>query len=273
MPHQKPTEPFPAWRLPKGMIKASDEELEKSTESCERWEWFGGALVIFGVAAAVGIAGVHPRYDSFLEQWGSAIADSFVAIGVAIEIKFGQMAGLRQDEVKRRSDEKVAAANERSAEANARAEEAALELDRFRAPRSLSRDQLYRVVEKVKIFAPLEFDASVNPGDPEFKRCLGFIERALQVAGWTQKSWDGPYFSENRSSVGLPNIGLGASVSNVAIFFLIEEVPPRYADAATALAGALMLEGITAEARGTFKRAGINPTKQYPIHIAVGPKT
>src|SRR5580658_4661308 len=91
MPHENPAKPFPAWRLPKGMTNASDEELEKSIESCERWEWFGGALVIFGVAAAVAIAAIHPQYDSFLEQWGSAVADSFVAIGVAVEIRFGQM--------------------------------------------------------------------------------------------------------------------------------------------------------------------------------------
>lgn len=121
-PHTaRASQAFPAWRLPKGMINASDEGLEKSIESCERWEWFGGGLVFAGVAATVAIAIVHPKYDSFLEQWGSAIADSLVAAGVAIEIKFGQMAGLRQNELKRRSDEKVAEANTIAAEANERA--------------------------------------------------------------------------------------------------------------------------------------------------------
>ncbi len=112
------------------MINASDEELEKSIESCERWEWFGGGLVVAGVIGTVAIAIVHPQYDSFLEQWGSAIADGFVAVGVGIEIKFGQMAGLRQSELKRRSNEKVSAsvmlaasANERASIASKRAEE------------------------------------------------------------------------------------------------------------------------------------------------------
>jgi hypothetical protein len=106
-----PTSPFPAWRLPNGIIKASDGDLDRSIGSCERWEWCGGFLVVAGVIAEVAIAAIHPPYDSFLEQWGSALANSLIAIGVAIEIKFGQMAGLRQDELRRRSDEKAVEAS------------------------------------------------------------------------------------------------------------------------------------------------------------------
>jgi hypothetical protein len=127
-PAQKPSKPFPAWRLPKGIIKASDSELEKSIESCERWEWFGGGLVVVGVIAEVVIAVMHPPYDSFWEQWGSSVANSLVAIGVALEIKLGQMAGLRQNELKRRSDAKVAEANIRAAEAELRTEQLRSEL-------------------------------------------------------------------------------------------------------------------------------------------------
>jgi hypothetical protein len=78
-------------------------------------------LVVVGVIAEVAIAALHPPYDSFWEQWGSSLANSVVAIGVALEIKFGQMAGLRQNELKRRSDENVAAAEIRASEANAAA--------------------------------------------------------------------------------------------------------------------------------------------------------
>jgi hypothetical protein len=127
-PARKPFKPFPAWRLPKGIIKASDSELEKSIESCERWEWFGGGLVVVGVIAEVVIAVMHPPYDSFMEQWGSSVANSLVAIGVALEIKLGQMAGLRQNELKRRSDEKVGEANIRAAEAELRTEQLRSEL-------------------------------------------------------------------------------------------------------------------------------------------------
>jgi hypothetical protein len=137
MPNQNPENPFPAWRLPKGMIKACDDELERSIGSCEQWEWFGGGLVVVGVFATVVIAVFHPLYDSFLEQWGSAIADVLVGIGVAIEIKFGQMAGLRQNELKSRSDKKVSEANERASNAQ-------LETERLKvqfAGRRLSKEQ------------------------------------------------------------------------------------------------------------------------------------
>jgi hypothetical protein len=108
MPIQNPTNPFPAWRLPNGIINASDGDLERSIGSCERWAWVGGGFVIVGVAAEVGIAAYHPPYDSWIEQWGSAIANSLVAIGVALEIMFSRMAGLRQDELRRRSNEQAA---------------------------------------------------------------------------------------------------------------------------------------------------------------------
>jgi hypothetical protein len=137
MPNEKPRKPFPAWRLPKGMIKASNEELEQSVESCERWEWFGGGLVFVGVAAAVAIAAIHPPYDSFLEQWGSAIADGLVAIGVATEIKFGQMAGLRQNELKQRSEILAVEANERATKADL----ARIKLEAKLVPRSLNQEQ------------------------------------------------------------------------------------------------------------------------------------
>jgi hypothetical protein len=133
MPTQNPTNPFPAWRLPTGIIKASDGDLERSIGSCERWAWFGGAVVIGGVAAEIAIAAYHPLYDSWLEQWGSALANSLVAIGVALEIIFSQMAGLRQNELRRRSDEKAVEANARAAKADQKAQEAALEISRLKA--------------------------------------------------------------------------------------------------------------------------------------------
>jgi hypothetical protein len=146
------------------MIKASDEELDKSIESCEQWEWFGGGLVFVGVIATVVIAIIHPRYDSFLEQWGSAIADSLVAVGVAIEIKFGQMAGLRQNELRRRSDEKVAEASERAARAE-------LESDRLKvifAGRRLLPEQnsIISAVIRDKA-ASLDVLIEFHSGDPE----------------------------------------------------------------------------------------------------------
>jgi hypothetical protein len=272
MPNQNPRKPFPAWRLPKGMITANDEALEESIESCETWEWYGGGLVVIGVFAAVAIAAWHPLYNSWLEQWGSAISDSLVAVGVVVEIRFGQMAGLRHNELRRRSDEKVSEANERAAEAIKKANEAALELERLRSPRSLNRDQLYRAVDKLKQFAPMPFDASVNPGNPEFVSCLRCIEVMLMLADWKQVDWNGSGMSMGRESTGLPRYGMASSVSNVSVFFLVEEDSSMMV-AASALADALKAEGIVAEARPVSAIDDFGIPKPKLIHIAVGTKT
>lgn len=155
---------------------ASDGDLERSVESCEHWEWLGGGLVVVGLIAAVGIAALHPPYDSFWDQWGSVVADSLVALGVVAEIKFGQMAGLRQSEVKRRSDEKIAELNvvaERERHARAKIEQQL-------APRELTKEQCDKLqalanrLERVGIASAADFESVIFAGQ---------ITKALYDAG------------------------------------------------------------------------------------------
>lgn len=206
MPHKNPAKPFPAWRLPNGMIKASDGELEGSIGSCEFWEWHGGALVIVGVVVTVAIAAIHPEYDSWLEQWGTAIADSFVAIGVAVEIKFGQMAGLRHNELKRRSDILVGVANERASEANAKAAEAQAELGRMKTPRSLSVEKRSRIATILRPLGPVPFDFALQL-DSESEQLMKDIGDALEFAGWIWQSHLSPI---GFNAVGKPKAGIVA---------------------------------------------------------------
>ena len=263
-PPQKPLKPFPAWHLPNGTIKASDIELEKSIESCERWAWFGGGLVIVGVAAEVAIAAIHPPYDSLLEQWGSSLANSLVAIGVGHEIIFSRMAGLRQNELKRRSDELVAVANARAEEANQKAQEAALELARYRQPRSFTRDQLYRIAEKLKPYAGMQFAGATVGRDPEILAFLQYIEAALTLADWREIDW---HVSQGITrSAGRTTIGTNISVSNVLVTFPFDGVPKSVEAAAVALADALVSEGFTA-------KAGLDMNNKGVVHVMVGPKT
>jgi hypothetical protein len=264
-PIQNPIKPFPAWRLPKGVINASDDELEKSIESCERWAWFGGGLVIVGVAAEVAIAAIHPPYDSFLEQWGSSLANSLVAIGVALEIIFSRMAGLRQNELKRRSDERVSAANVRAEEANQKAQEAALELAKYRAPREFTRDQMYAIAEKLKPFAGMQYAGATVGRDPEYLKFLQFIEAALMLANWQEIDWH--ISSGITRSAGRTTIGTAVSVSNVLITFPMDQGGSSLEEAAIALADVLKAEGFIANAG---MHAG---PSAHMIHVMVGPKT
>jgi hypothetical protein len=63
-------------------MSAADSELETASSSCERWEWGCAALVVAAVIAEFFIAGVHPPYDSFVERWGTAIADALIALSI-----------------------------------------------------------------------------------------------------------------------------------------------------------------------------------------------
>ncbi len=263
-PAQNPTKPlFPAWRLPKGVISASDSELEKSVESCERWAWFGGGLVIAGVIGEVAIAAIHPPYDSFLEQWGSSLANALVAIGVGAELIFARMASLRQNESKRRSDARAAEAERRAAEANQKAQEAALELAKYREPRRFTQEQLYRIAEKLKPHGPYMQYACASVGmDPEHIGFLQSIETALSVAEWREIDWQ--WGIGMTRGAGRTSIGTSVSVSNVFI------TCPLLNDAVTAAATALM-EALNAE--GFVAKAGVDMTNPGIVKIMIGPKT
>lgn len=272
IPSQKPLKPFPARRLPKGMTNASDSELEKSIESCERWEWFGGGLVVVGVLGEVAIAAIHPPYDSFLEQWGSSLANSLVALGVGLEIILGQMAGRRQSELKRRSDERVGAANVRAEEANQKAQEAALELARLTTPRAqlLTPEATISIIEAIRPFSGTPFTIGLPPVGREQWDLAWHLEPILPKAGWVFIDWIlGPGIRKISPTTMQPwSYGL-ANVSNVTIEFL-----PMFADEMTppakALVDALNSIGIAAKIEPN-PVSGISG-RGNAIHLLIGAK-
>jgi len=243
------------------MTSASNPELEKSVESCERWEWFGGGLVVVGVIAEVAIAAIHPPYDSFLEQWGSSLANSLVAIGVGLEIKFGQMAGLRQSELKRRSDEEVAAANQE-------AKQASLALFKFRQPRGklLTPENREKLLAALSPFAGTRFVVGHDNIDRETWDFLWGLEPLLAKAGWVLENWVGGQVFGKNGWPGNHSYGL-ANAMNVTV-----EMKPHdqavLAPAAEALAAGLREIGIDA------KQAPPNNTylADGAIQLLVGPK-
>lgn len=256
------------------MINADDSELEKSIESCERWEWFGGGLVVVGVMAEVAIAIIHPPYDSFLEKWGSSLANSLVAIGVALEIKLGQMAGLRQSELKRRSDEKVAAANVRAEEANQKAQASALELAKYRARRRLDDDAFASVVAAMTPFAGTPYTLAVSILEPEISEFMFQIDSALKAASLQHQGW--PQTRVVRFRTGddavTPGVGVGVNVRDVTITWELEPgVPPTLARVGQALSTALNSAGIVA---GAYGEKQIPMTRPNPtLRVMIGRKT
>jgi hypothetical protein len=96
---------------------------------------------------------------------------------VAFEIIFSRMAGLRQNELRRRSDERVAAAN-------ARAEEAQLKTEQLRkamAWRRLEDDAFFKLIGRVKGNAHFVY----VDNDPESFHFAVGLQVLLARAGWT----------------------------------------------------------------------------------------
>jgi len=143
-PTQKPQNSFPAWRLPNGTINASETQLESASSSCERWEWGCAGAVVVAVIAEFAIAAIHPPYDSFLEQWGSAVADTVIALGIVGEVLFSRTDARIQTELRKRSNAKLADAIKVAGNANERAAKADLARAKLEAqlqPRSLNQEQ------------------------------------------------------------------------------------------------------------------------------------
>jgi hypothetical protein len=141
-----------AWRPPGGAKNAIDRELDTATEACEKGAILFGAVVVVAVIVELGIAILHPPYDSSLQKWGSSATDAFIAIGIVGEVFFGMVQTRLQTEIRRRSDEKVAEATARAAEANERASQADLartELEAQLSPRMLNQEQ-WDLIQSIK---------------------------------------------------------------------------------------------------------------------------
>lgn len=120
-PTQKPRNASPLWRLPEGIINASDSRLKSASDSCERWEWGCAGFVAMAVVAEFAIAWAHPAYNSTLERWGSVWADFAVAAGIVGEMIFSNRDSKIQTELRRRSDQRLGKAVTAAGNANQRA--------------------------------------------------------------------------------------------------------------------------------------------------------
>ncbi len=133
---------LPAWCLPNGTIKATENQLESASSSCERWAIWCGALVVVSVIAELVIAWAAPPYNSFLAY--SAITDAAIAIGIVGEVGFGMWNSRIQTELRSRSNAKLGEAVKAAGDANDRAAKAELETEKLRIAaswRSLSKEQ------------------------------------------------------------------------------------------------------------------------------------
>jgi hypothetical protein len=180
----------------------------------------------------------------------------FIVAGVWGEIFFGHKARLA-------GDKQLSQYEARAAEANQKAQEAALELAKYRQPRVFTQDQMYRIAEKLKPHASMQFAGATSGRDPEFLVFLQFIENSLMLADWKEIDW---HLSAGITrAAGRTVIGTNVSVSDVLITFPMNDPSGSVASAAVALANALTAEGFSA-------KAGLDARNSGAVNVMVGPK-
>jgi hypothetical protein len=125
------------------------------------------------------------------------------------------------------------------ADANARAIEAQLALEKYKAPRSLTKEQQDRIVENIKLFAGQEYALSVAVG-AEAENFLCMLDGILQSAGWKKHD----PFGTIHTGTACGRVALN-SLSGVHIR-AAPTLPAAGNVAANALGPALVAEGIAA---------------------------
>lgn len=210
--------------------------------------------------------------DTFF-NWSNVIlivGAAMVLVGTIGSIKMGGIreyfADLRISDNERATKAAIAesdVAKATAAEANARALEARLELEKYKAARTLTAAQQTSIESALKTYSGTVFDTAVGPmGDPEPIVFLRVLEPVLVNAGWKPTKWSGGGIEY--TEVGMPPIGI-TSVTNVIV-----DVAPaawnKLGPAANALAAALAAVGIDAIASNT------SPINNEIIHVRVGRK-
>lgn len=206
----------------------------------------------------------------------SLIAAALAAVAVVVTTRMQLFRAKQLDEVQTqllKSKETELASDLKDkdvkiAEANERANQAALELAKFKAPRTLSAEQMSHIVAKMSRFASTEFDGGVGPlNDPEPLHLFDQIAESLVAAGWKQLAFSSQTVMTLSRSNGTPPVG-GASVTNVIIDIHPSQVS-RLWPVAQALSAALADEGIAA---AYDQGSGGGSTNERAIHVLVGRK-
>jgi hypothetical protein len=239
------------------------KDPHQTLERLERWSGRATLWILFGIFVEIGSVIWFP-HDHWERFW-AVVANAAIGIGLIVEYVVIGRAIVATREAEAESNQKVAEAEARASEANQKAQEAALELAKFRSPRTFTRDQMYRVAEMVKPYAGMQFAGATTGRDPEYLGFLQFIEMALKLADWQEIDWHtSPGVTR---SVGRTTIGTTVSVSNVLVTFPLRGSGSQLEDAAIKLTEALTQEGFVAQ-------AGVaHGSDSLVIQVMVGPKT
>jgi ABC-type multidrug transport system fused ATPase/permease subunit len=108
----------------------------------------------------------------------------------------------------------IAKSNEAAKQAEARAAEAVLELARFKAPRTLSQEQIASIATNLRTFGTQKVDIIIIGDSPEITNITNLIGSAMQQGGWTPKFIGKAISGPNVSGV-LVGIHIGVDANTI----------------------------------------------------------
>jgi hypothetical protein len=152
------------------------------------------------------------------------------------------------DKYKLEAGRQIADANARGEEAKAIAAKANLELERFKAPRSLEAEPRSRIIEKMKAFRGTTFEIVTFPMEPEPTAFAQTISDILVQSGWS------PNPNNSEDSLLSPFSGMAVRIR--------KQPEPKHEKAGKALVESLTAEGIIAKLEAVEMAA-------KPIAIAI----
>jgi hypothetical protein len=225
-------------------------------EVLEYWkDWADFAGLIFAFIVGVGVVGefaAHFAYRYFSRQLEPII--------------------LAEEESLRKQ---IAEAEARAAEANARAAEANEKMEQEKlarakieqriAPRVLPIPARERIIKTLKKFSGTTFDMAIQQ-EADSEALALVIDDILKSAGWNEIDWKGGMLVFTRPGRNVA----GIIVLNDVILQMDKSRVSEFMPAATALASALVKEGITARAEGG---SGTHAENTHALHVLVGQKT
>jgi hypothetical protein len=252
--------------------ESSEVELRRAVEinSCLE-TWCARAVVAALVFEAI-VLWWYADPKKWHETAALILSDVLLAVAIAWEIVFGRRANNALSDLQTISDQKVAESNERAAEANRKAEEANLALAMYWTPRQLGDDAINRIADKLRPYAGIKYVGGVNFSHLEFITLLGYIEEALEDAGWIEVDCPKPRRIERK---GKPSIWDGAPVIRVKIELHTETRSPAIdllANAGIALRDALNAEPKGLEARFSVTWEEPSPGEIATMYVMIGPK-
>jgi hypothetical protein len=208
------------------------------------------ALTVFSGAGALITGGIiAKREDATLRQLEASASDAKAA--------------------QQKVETELAAQKERTANAEKAASDAALALERFKQPRSLSVEQQDELKSALKPFAGQNFALAVFP-DPEALALVRVLDRLLKSASWNRVPSQIHRESGGQSGILVDVAGVtAAQISDSGVDAYIAPDDTESVSAQHTLCSILNATGIHCEDHRTPQLAGKNPRA---ITVSVGKK-